>query len=260
MLIVISPAKTLDYDTPPITKNITTPDYLDYSQQLIDILRNYSALDISEMMKTSMKISELNFERYHHWKTPFTAANAKQALLAFKGDVYTGLDAESFKAADLKFAQDHLRMLSGLYGLLRPLDLMQPYRLEMGTKLKNLRGNNLYDFWGDIITDGLNKQLKKIKSEYLINLASNEYFKSVKPKLLNAKIITPEFKDYKNGEYKMIGIYAKKARGAMSRFIIKNQLSHPDDIKNFDLDGYKFNSKNSTSDKFVFTRRKVPAS
>jgi cytoplasmic iron level regulating protein YaaA (DUF328/UPF0246 family) len=259
MLIVISPAKTLDYDTPPATRTVTTPDYLDYSQQLINILRNYSALDISELMKTSMKISELNFERYHNWKVPFTTTNAKQALLAFKGDVYTGLDAESFKAKDFKFAQDHLRMLSGLYGLLRPLDLMQPYRLEMGTKLKNPGGNNLYDFWGEIITDGLNKQLKKIKSQYLINLASNEYFKSVKPKLLNAKIITPEFKDYKNGEYKMIGVYAKKARGVMSRYIIQNQLSQPEDIKDFDLDGYKFNSKNSTGEKFVFTRRKMPA-
>ena len=259
MLIVISPAKTLDYDSPARTKTATTPDYLEYSQQLIDVLRQYSALDISELMKTSMKISELNFERYHDWKTPFTATNAKQAVLAFKGDVYTGLDAESFKAADFKFAQDHLRILSGLYGLLRPLDLMQPYRLEMGTKLNNSKGKNLYEFWGEVITEGLNKQLKKLKSEYLINLASNEYFKSVKPKVLKAQIITPEFKDYKGGEYKMIGIYAKKARGTMSRYIIQNQLDHPDQIKEFDLDGYKFSKKNSTANKWVFTRKKIPA-
>ncbi|MDH5571385.1 MAG: peroxide stress protein YaaA [Gammaproteobacteria bacterium] len=260
MLIVISPAKTLDYDTPPKTKTTTTPDYLDYSQELIDVLRNYSALDISELMKTSARISELNFDRYHDWLRPFTTANAKQAILAFKGDVYTGLDAESFSAADFKFSQNHLRMLSGLYGLLRPLDLMQPYRLEMGTRLENNKGKNLYEFWGDTITEGLNKQLKKIKSSHLINLASNEYFKSVKPKRLNAEIITPEFKDYKNGEYKMIGIYAKKARGTMSRFIIQNQLTEPEDIKSFDLDGYQFSSKNSTANKWVFTRRKVPAS
>jgi len=255
MLIVISPAKTLDYETTPKTKVFTTPDYLDHSQRLISRLRNFSSLDISGLMKVSAKIADLNFDRYESWKTPFTEKNAKQAILAFKGDVYTGLDAESFKADDFKFAQKHLRVLSGLYGLLRPLDLMQPYRLEMGTRLKTDEGKNLYEFWGSDITEGLNKQLKKIKSDTLINLASNEYFKSVKPKELNARIITPAFKEFKNGEYKMIGIYAKKARGLLSRYIIKNKLSDPEDLKLFNEEGYKFNKTLSKGNNWVFTRK-----
>ncbi|MDH5369564.1 MAG: peroxide stress protein YaaA [Gammaproteobacteria bacterium] len=255
MLIVISPAKTLDYETPAKTKIFTTPDFLDQSQQLINRLRNFSSLDISELMKVSAKIADLNFNRYESWKKPFTEKNAKQAVLAFKGDVYTGLDAETFKADDFKFAQKHLRVLSGLYGLLRPLDLMQPYRLEMGTKLKTDSGNNLYEFWGSDITEGLNTQLKKIKSNALINLASNEYFKSVKPKELNAEIITPAFKEFKNGEYKMIGIYAKKARGLLSRYIIQNKLQNPEDIKLFAEEGYRFNKKLSNGNNWVFTRK-----
>ena len=255
MLIVISPAKTLDYDTPPKTKTFTVPDYLEQSQLLIDRMRQFSALDISELMNVSSKIAELNFDRYEAWDADFTPENAKQAVLAFKGDVYTGLDAESFKAADFKFAQKHLRILSGLYGLLRPLDLMQAYRLEMGTKLENLKGKNLYEFWGSDITNGLNQQLKKLKSDYLINLASNEYFKAVKPKELNAEIITPAFKDYKNGQYKMIGVYAKKARGTLSRFVIQNQLTDPEALKEFNGDGYKFNKKLSKDNNWVFTRK-----
>ncbi|MGD8484752.1 MAG: peroxide stress protein YaaA [Thioalkalispiraceae bacterium] len=255
MLIVVSPAKTLDYETPAKTKVFTMPDYLDHSQELINRLRKLSSLDIAELMKVSKKIADLNFDRYEAWNRKFTEKNAKQAALAFKGDVYSGLDAESFSAADFKFAQKHFRILSGLYGLLRPLDLMQPYRLEMGTRLETDRGKNLYEFWGSIITDGLNKQLKKIKSDTLINLASNEYFKSVKPKQLDARIITPEFKEYKNGDYKMIGIYAKKARGMLSRYIIQNQLTDPEDIKAFNEEGYKFNKKLSRGDKWVFTRR-----
>ena len=233
----------------------TTPDFLGHSQRLINRLRNFSSLDISDLMKVSVKIAGLNFDRYELWKKPFTPKNSKQAILAFKGDVYTGLDAESFKTDDFKFAQQHLRVLSGLYGLLRPLDLMQPYRLEMGTRLKTDEGNNLYEFWGSDITQGLNKQLKKIKSEYLINLASNEYFKSVKPNELNAEIITPAFKEFKNGEYKMIGIYAKKARGLLSRYIIQNKLSDPEDIKLFSEDGYRFNKKLSKGSNWVFTRK-----
>ena len=255
MLIVISPAKTLDYETVPKTKVFTIPDYLNRSQQLINRLRNLSSLDISDLMKVSAKIADLNFERYETWKKPFTVKNAKQSILAFKGDVYTGLDAESFKADDFKFAQNHLRVLSGLYGLLRPLDLMQPYRLEMGTKLKTDIGKNLYEFWGSDITEGLNNQLKKMKSNYLINLASNEYFKSVKVKELNAEIVTPAFKEFKNGDYKMIGIYAKKARGMLSRYIIQNKLSDPEDIKLFNEDGYRFNKTLSKGNNFVFTRK-----
>jgi len=257
MLIVVSPAKTLDYDTPAKTKTFTLPDYLEESAELIHRLRQFSSLDISELMKVSSKIAELNFDRYEAWNRNFSEKNAKQAVLAFKGDVYTGLDAESFSARDFKFAQKHFRILSGLYGLLRPLDLMQPYRLEMGTKLSTERGKNLYEFWGNTITEGLNTQLKKIKSPYLINLASNEYFKAVKPKLLKGEIITPAFKELKNGEYKMIGVYAKKARGLLSRYIIQNQLSDIEDIKSFDVDGYKFNKKLSKANNWVFSR-KIP--
>jgi len=255
MLIVISPAKTLDYETPPKSATFTIPDYLDRSAELIARARRYSALDIAELMAVSMKLAELNFERFEQWHTPFTPDNAKQAVLAFKGDVYTGLDAERFSAADFKFAQNHLRILSGLYGLLRPLDLMQPYRLEMGRKVDTDRGRNLYEFWGTIITEGLNAQLKKLKSPYLINLASNEYFKAVKPKALDGEIITPEFKDWKNGQYKMMGVYAKKARGQLSRFVIRNQLTDPQQMKAFDVDGYRFNEALSNGNKWVFTRR-----
>jgi cytoplasmic iron level regulating protein YaaA (DUF328/UPF0246 family) len=255
MLIVISPAKTLDYETPPKTGTFTIPDYLDRSEQLIARARQYSTLDIAELMAVSMKLAELNFERFEQWHTPFTPDNAKQAVLAFKGDVYSGLDAERFSAADFKFAQNHLRILSGLYGLLRPLDLMQPYRLEMGRKVDTDRGRNLYEFWGTTITEGLNAQLKKLKSPYLINLASNEYFKAVKPKALDGEIITPEFKDWKNGQYKMMGVYAKKARGQLSRFVIRNQLTDPQQMKAFDVDGYRFNEALSNGNKWVFTRR-----
>lgn len=255
MLLVISPAKTLDYDTPAKTRTCTVPDYLDDSRQLIERARRYSALDIAELMQVSMKIAELNFERFAAWHTPFTAENAKQAVLAFKGDVYSGLDAQTFSAADFKFAQAHLRILSGLYGLLRPLDLMQPYRLEMGRKVDTERGSNLYQFWGATITEGLNRQLKKLRTPYLINLASNEYFKSVKPRQLNGEIITPEFKDWKNGQYRMFGVYAKKARGQLSRFVIQNRLTDPQAMKAFDRDGYSFNEHLSSGNKWVFTRR-----
>jgi len=255
MLIVVSPAKKLDYETVPKTKTHTLPDYLDESEILINRMRDFSSLDISELMHVSSKIAELNFDRYEIWDKKFTSKNSKQAVLAFKGDVYTGIDAESFKKTDFDFAQKHLRILSGLYGLLRPLDLMQAYRLEMGTKLSTLKGKNLYEFWGEEITEGLNKQLKKIKSETLINLASNEYFKSVKPKSLNATIITPAFKEYKNGDYKMIGIYAKRARGLLSRYIIQNKINDPEDIKDFDAEGYSYNKKLSVGNNWVFTRK-----
>jgi len=248
MLIVVSPAKTLDYTTPP----------KEDSAELIHRMREFSSLDISELMHVSTKIADLNFDRFEAWDKKFTEKNAKQAVLAFKGDVYTGLDAETFSAKDFAFAEKHFRMLSGLYGLLRPLDLMQPYRLEMGTRLSTDRGKNLYEFWGNEITEGLNAQLKKIKSPYLINLASNEYFKAVKPKALEGEIITPAFKELKNGDYKMIGVYAKKARGLMSRYIIQNQLSDIEDIKSFNIDGYNFNKKVSSGNSWVFTR-KTPA-
>ncbi|MBL3527625.1 MAG: peroxide stress protein YaaA [gamma proteobacterium endosymbiont of Lamellibrachia anaximandri] len=254
MLIIISPAKTLDYETPPVTKTHTKPAFLKQSQQLINNLRNYSALDLAELMKLSMKLAELNFDRYHDWKTPFTTKNAKQATLAMKGDVYTGLDAESLNEEDLAFAQDHLRILSGLYGLMRPLDLMQPYRLEMGTRLPNEQGKDLYAFWGTTITDAINKALAKQGDDVLINLASNEYYKSVMPKLVRGRIITPQFKENKNGSYRMIGVYAKKARGLMSRYIIENRVTDPEDIKGFDVAGYDYNEALSQGDQWVFSR------
>jgi cytoplasmic iron level regulating protein YaaA (DUF328/UPF0246 family) len=257
MLIVISPAKTLDFDSQAVTKVHTEPEFLDDSQVLINELRTMSPPEVSRLMGISAKLGDLNFGRYLNWHTPFTPANAKQAVLAFKGDVYAGLQAEAFKSQDFKFAQKHLRILSGLYGVLRPLDLMQAYRLEMGTKLSNERGANLYEFWGDKITTALNKQLKKNKSDYLVNLASNEYFKAVKPKQLNADVLTPVFKDYKSGQYKLISFFAKKARGSMSAYVIKNKITAVDDIRDFDVDGYSFNKKLSSEKEFVFTRRQV---
>ncbi|MEJ1353490.1 MAG: peroxide stress protein YaaA [Candidatus Sedimenticola sp. (ex Thyasira tokunagai)] len=254
MLIVISPAKTLDYETPAQTGSFTQPDYLKSSGQLIEQLRRLSAIDIAEMMKVSMKIAELNFDRLEAWRRPFTLKNSKQALLAFKGDVYTGLNAIDFSEDDLAFAQDHLRILSGLYGLLRPLDLMQPYRLEMGRKLKTAQGGTLYQFWGEILTKGLNKVLAEQESQVLINLASNEYFKAVKPALLEGRLINPVFKERKGMEYKIIGVHAKKARGLMSRFIIKNRLQQPEALKAFVDADYCYNADLSNERDWVFTR------
>ena len=255
MLIVISPAKTLDYQSPATTQRYSQPDYLDHAQVLIDRARRYSTLDIMEVMSVSQKIADLNFERFEAWRTPFTSDNAKQAVLAFKGDVYSGLQAETFSEQNFQFAQQHLRILSGLYGLLRPLDLMQAYRLEMGRKIDTERGKNLYAFWGEIITDGLNQQLQESGSNALINLASNEYFKAVKKKNIQAEIITPEFKDYKNGTYKMMGVYAKKARGMLSRYIIQNQLTDVTAIKDFAEDGYRYNPEMSQGNTWVFSRK-----
>lgn len=254
MLIVISPAKTLDYETPPITGKSTKPLFLDDSAVLVDQLRDMEPGRIARLMHISPKLATLNSNRYHEWHVPFTKSNAKQAVLAFRGDVYAGLDAYSLDADDLDFAQKHLRILSGLYGVLRPLDLMQAYRLEMGTELKNKRGRDLYEFWGGKITDVIQKDLKKQKDDVLINLASNEYFKSVHVNDLKARIITPAFREKRNGQYKFISFSAKKARGLMSRYIIRNKLTGPEDIKGFNLEGYRFSKKLSEGDNWVFTR------
>jgi cytoplasmic iron level regulating protein YaaA (DUF328/UPF0246 family) len=254
MLVVISPAKTLDYETPTTTATHSLPNYLDDSAELITQLRQLSPLEVSELMGISEKLGNLNFGRFLNWQPKCTTENAKQAILAFKGDVYTGLDAENFSENELVWSQDHLRILSGLYGLLRPLDLMQPYRLEMGTRLPNKKGKNLYDFWGSKITDGLNKLLSEMGSQVLVNLASNEYFKSVHLGHLNANVITPIFKDWKNGQYKIISFYAKKARGLMSRYIIENKMSEPEDMKKFDVAGYSYNAGMSSASEWVFTR------
>ena len=254
MLMVISPAKTLDYETPPATQRFTQPQYLDHSQELIQQLRELTPAQISELMHVSDKIGGLNAARFGSWTPAFTQDNAKQALLAFKGDVYTGMNAQTFSEADFDYAQQHLRMLSGLYGLLRPLDLMQPYRLEMGTKLANARGKDLYAFWGTQISEWLNEALAEQGDDVLLNLASNEYFSAVKRSALNARIINTEFKDLKNGQYKIISFYAKKARGLMARYVIKERLTNPAGLKDFTYEGYAYSSAQSTPSKLVFLR------
>ena len=254
MLALISPAKTLDYETALPTDIYTQPRLLEHSQQLIDVCRKLSATEIASLMTVSEKIANLNVERFRDWNAEFDFSNARQALFAFKGDVYIGLDAYHLKDQDIDFAQQHLRMLSGLYGLLRPLDLMMPYRLEMGTKLKNSRGNNLYEFWGSIITDQINQDLAEIDAKLLVNLASDEYYKSVNEKKIQAEIIKPVFLDQKNGKYKVISFYAKKARGLMARYLIENKLSQVEQLKAFDSEGYYFDAESSSDKELVFKR------
>jgi cytoplasmic iron level regulating protein YaaA (DUF328/UPF0246 family) len=254
MLVVISPAKNLDYDTPAVTDTFTQPEMLEDSQKLIKHCRKLSPAKIGSLMKISDKLAGLNADRYAGWHTPFDSNNAKQALLAFNGDVYTGLDASSFSQDDFDYAQQHLRILSGLYGVLRPLDLMQAYRLEMGTKLDTGKNKNLYQFWDKRISHKLNEAIDTQGDNVLINLASNEYFKAVKPKVLNAEIYTPVFKDCKNGQYKVISFFAKKARGMMAKYIIQNRLTDVSQLQKFDTAGYKFSARQSTGNELVFTR------
>ena len=259
MLTVISPAKTLDYETPPTTRRTTQPQYLDKAARLVDDARGLSPDDIRKLMGVSQKIAELNHARFMNWGQPFTLDNAKQAVLAFKGDVYTGLEADTLTDEQLRFAQQHLRILSGLYGLLRPLDLMQPYRLEMGLKFENEGGKNLYEFWGDDITSALNAQLKKSRSNVLVNLASNEYFRSVHANALDADVITPVFKDLKNGKYKIISFFAKKARGQMARYIVEEGLTDVVGLQRFKTAGYRYSKADSSAKEWVFTRDSTPA-
>lgn len=259
MLTVISPAKTLDFETPPGTRKSTQPAFLERSAELVEDARGLSPDEIRALMGVSDNIAALNHKRFMDWQQPFSLKNAKQSLLAFRGGVYVGLEAESLNAEQLNFAQQHLRILSGLYGLLRPLDLMQAYRLEMGLKFANRGGDNLYQFWGDSITEALNAQLLKAKADVLVNLASNEYFRVVKPKALNADVVTPIFKDLKGEKYKVVSFFAKKARGQMARFIIEKELVDPDDMKKFKVDGYRYNKGQSSARELVFTRDKPPA-
>lgn len=255
MLVVISPAKTLDFETPVKTRSFTQPDFLDDSQRLIDELKHWSPEQLSELMSISPTLGNLNYERFNNWQLPFDKTNARQALFAFKGDVYVGLNAQSLASDDVKFAQKHLRILSGLYGLLRPLDLMQAYRLEMGTRLKLPNAASLYEFWGSKITDTLNEEFAQQKNPVLINLASNEYFKAVKEKQLSADVISPVFKDFKNGHYKIISFFAKKARGLMSAYIIKNRITKLEDLYAFDVDGYQYSPRESSDNAPVFLRK-----
>ena len=254
MLVIISPAKTLDYASPLATERFTQPELLDQSQKLIKICRKLTPAQISGLMSISDKLAGLNAARFGEWQPDFTPDNARQALLAFKGDVYTGLQAQDFSEEDFDFAQQHLRMLSGLYGVLRPLDLMMPYRLEMGIKLENPQGKDLYSFWGDRITDKLNQALEQQGDDVVVNLASDEYFKSVKPAKLRGSLIKPVFLDEKNGKYKVISFYAKKARGLMSRFIIMNRLHSSEQLVDFNLEGYAFDEAASAGNELVFKR------
>ena len=254
MLTVISPSKAIELESKSVTPHLTRPRYLDLSQTLIDQLREMSADQISELMHVSDRIGSLNAARFGSWTSAVTPLNAKQAILAFKGDVYTGMNAETFSDDDFSYAQDHLRIFSGLYGLLRPLDLIMPYRLDMGTKLINSCGKDLYAFWGSRISEWLNQALAEQGDNMLLNLASNEYFSAIKHTVLKARIINIEFKDLKNGQYKIISFYAKKARGMMSRFVIQERINDPDRLREFDMQGYLFNAQISRPDNLVFLR------
>ncbi len=253
MIVLLSPAKTLDFESAEYDFH-TKPRLLKDSGELVGILKSKRSSDLQKLMKVSEKIADLNVERFNQFSTPFNKKNAKPSVLAFKGDVYTGLQAEDFDKEELKFAQEHIRILSGLYGVLRPMDLMQPYRLEMGTKLSTERGKNLYDFWDDRITKLLNKDLKNVKGDVVINLASKEYFNSVKTENLKGELYHINFKENRNGVYKIISFSAKKARGIMARYIIKNKTTSPDKLKKFNEDGYSFNKELSKDKDWVFTR------
>tara|TARA_R110002126_G_scaffold16527_16_gene66029 strand:+ start:13786 stop:14562 length:777 start_codon:yes stop_codon:yes gene_type:complete len=255
MLMVVSPAKDLDASPVSLTPATSMPALLPQATELADICKQLSPAELGSLMHISDKLAGLNAARFSQWQPDYTAKEAKAALFMFNGDVYQGLDAASLTNAQIKFSQQHLRILSGLYGVLRPLDLMLPYRLEMGTKLQNAAGKDLYAFWQQHITANLNSQLAELKTDVLLNLASQEYFKAVKPKALNANVITPVFKDYKNGQYKIISFYAKKARGLMARFVIQQKITKPAAIKEFNLAGYQYSKNDSTPEKPVFLRQ-----
>lgn len=255
MIILLSPAKTLDYEESDIDISYTVPSLLSKSKILIENLKNKEATEISDLMNISEKLALLNSERYKSWKgLKKVSNNSKPAIFVFKGDVYQGLDIGSFNKEDLEYSQNHLRLLSGLYGLLRPLDIIEPYRLEMGTKLKTNEGKNLYEFWDQRISDSIMNDLKSLKSNTVINLASNEYFSSVKSIEKNTNIISPAFKDLSKGKYKIISFYAKKARGLMASWILKNKIEAGEDLVNFNLDGYSYSEENSSQNSPVFLR------
>ncbi len=256
MLAVISPAKKLDFETEPRSAEHTLPEFLDQSDILVEKARTLSRAELGRTMKLSDKLADLNYRRFQDYATPFTLANAKQAALVFNGDTYIGLDAQTLDDADMEFAQDHLRILSGLYGLLRPLDLIQPYRLEMGARFLPPRGGNLYGFWDGRLTDAINKTIAGQTDPSVINLASVEYFKAVHEDDLEAPVITPVFKEVKSGVAKVWGLFAKRARGAMARHIIKNRLQTPEDIKSFNWDGYVFRPELTEGNSWVFTRER----
>lgn len=254
MLVVLSPAKTLDFKTPPTTQRFSVPEYLDESGELIDVLRRRTPRQLEKLMSISPKLADENAARYLTWQRPFTPDNAKQAVLAFRGDVYLGLEAERFDQRDLNWAQKHLRILSGLHGVLRPLDLIQPYRLEMGTALETRRGKSLYEFWGGRITAALNEALAEQGQPLLINLASKEYFDAVDLDALEARVITPHFRDWKNGQYRFLSFFAKKARGLIAAYVIRNRVRTQKALRDFDWAGYRFDPEQSSDDDWVFLR------
>jgi uncharacterized protein len=251
MLMVVSPAKSLDFDTPHAPMNSKMPQFLEHSSQLIDQLKLHEPDYFQTLMKISPKLAQLNWQRFQDWRMPFTQENARPAVFAFTGDVYQGLDVHSLNEDQLNVCDQKLRILSGLYGLLKPSDLMQAYRLEMGTKYANEKGKNLYEFWGNKITHQLNEDLA---GQVLVNLASNEYFKAVQVKALHSAVITPVFKDQKNGKYKIISFFAKRARGFMARYIIEHNLTQPEQLKAFDVAGYEFCAEESGASTYVFKR------
>lgn len=254
MLAVVSPAKKLDFETDVPEMAVSQPAFLDDSEELIEVARKKSRSDLMKLMGISENLADLNYQRFQHFSRPFDRTNAKPAIFAFRGDTYVGLDADTMKAEDIDWAENHFRMLSGLYGLLKPRDLMQPYRLEMGTRLENPRGKDLYAFWGDKIATEINKLTDGHKDRSLINLASTEYFKSVKTKLLDGPVITPVFKEVKGGVAKVVGFSAKRARGMMARYMIDNRLENPHDLKKFNVDGYCYQDDQSNETEWVFTR------
>lgn len=255
MLFLLSPAKKLDYDTPVHVEQHTQPLFVKQAAGLIDVLKTLSVEDVAGLMTLSTALAELNVSRYKAWSPEFTQHNSRQAILAFNGDVYEGLQAESLSGPQLSWAQEHVAILSGLYGVLRPLDLMQPYRLEMGTRLVNPKGKNLYEYWGSSIAQYLNERLEAQKSQVIVNLASEEYFKSVDQKALNARVVQCVFQDWKNDAWKIISFHAKRARGLMARFAIEQKVSEPDGLQAFDTEGYRFEPAVSSADKLVFRRK-----
>lgn len=255
MLIILSPAKSLDYDTPVKSKIVTHPELMDEAAELIKVAKKYKVDQLAQLMDISSALAQLNVDRFQDWTRLPKADKVKQAILAFNGDVYEGLQAQQLNHTQSNYLQNHLRILSGLYGVLRPFDLMQAYRLEMGTRLENPNGKNLYAFWGAKVTETLNKVLSEQKNKVLLNLASEEYFKVVQPTMLNGSVVTPIFQDWKNGKYKIISFYAKRARGLMARYCALNKIQNPEKIKTFDFEGYSFNQEESDSQHWVFRRK-----
>lgn len=254
MITLLSPAKTLDFETPDTISDLTIPRFHLEASRLIRILKKKKVDEIKAMMHISDNLAVLNRNRYKTFSKEYTDDNSKSAIMAFKGDVYTGLDAESLTKEDLAFANENVRILSGLYGLLLPFDRMQPYRLEMGTRLENKKGSNLYHYWGDSISKELNKELKEKESDTIVNLASNEYFKAVNKKELKANVIDIDFREDKDGEYKFVSFFAKKARGTMTRYIVENKIKDSSDLRGFDYDGYRYEESGSSNNQLLFVR------